>query len=266
MSITAQNETDQKTKKAWEKNWESVSIHEILKIFDYVRVKKQMDLFLRVLPKNEKILEGGCGLAPYLIRLRQLGYDVEGIDYNEGPIRKILSYDPRLPVKVGDVTAIPYPDATFGGYLSLGVIEHFTEGPRKAIREAYRVLKEGGVFIVAVPCRHIFMRLMTPVHFLKSRQFLRKLFQKSEDHHYWEQYFKKEYLAEVLTKEGFEIKEIHPLDHSHALVSFSNLFRDKKTYDEANTFGLKLGAWCEKYAPWLTAAQMTFIAYKCPRR
>src|SRR3989338_6073085 len=156
MSITAQNETDQKTKKAWEKNWESVSIHEILKIFDYVRVKKQMDLFLRVLPKNEKILEGGCGLAPYLIRLRELGYDVEGIDYNEGPIRKILSYDPSLPVKVGDVTAIPYPDSYFSGYLSLGVIEHFTEGPQKALREAHRVLKKDGVLYLAVPRSHLF--------------------------------------------------------------------------------------------------------------
>src|SRR3989338_1045379 len=151
--------TDLTTKQAWENNWRDISIADVLQIFAYDRVKKQMAHFTRVLPKGEKMLEGGCGLGPYLIRLRQLGYDVEGIDYNEGPIRKLLAYDPALPVKVGDVTAVPYPDGTFGGYLSLGVIEHFAEGPEKAIREAHRVLKPGGVFVVAVPTRNLLMDL-----------------------------------------------------------------------------------------------------------
>src|SRR3989338_1947106 len=193
MKNTKNEAIDLNTKRAWEKNWDDISIESILEIFRYERVQKQMALYLRVLPKDEKILEGGCGLAPYLIKLRQMGYDVEGIDYNEGPVRKVLAYDARLPVKVGDVTAIPYPDSHFGGYLSLGVIEHFTEGPRRAIQEAYRVLKPGGVFVVAVPRHHIFMKLLSPVHFIKSRLFLRNLFRNPAEHHYWEQYFKKDY-------------------------------------------------------------------------
>lgn len=255
-------QVDLKTKKAWEKNWQDISMEDVLSIFEYERVKKQMELFLRVLPKHEKILEGGCGLGPYLIKLKQLGYEVEGIDYNEGPIRKIKSYDPRLCVQVGDVTAIPFADNTFGGYLSLGVIEHFTEGPQKAIREAHRVLKTGGVFIVAVPRNHIFMRFMTPIRYLKSRPLLRKIFHKSGDNHYWEQYFEKKELVKILESEGFDVREIHPLDHTHALVSFFGCLRDKTKYDEANTLGLKLGAFCEKYLPWATAAQMTLVCYK----
>ena len=262
MRFFKNEQTDLKTKSAWEKNWENIGVDQALEIFNYERVKKQMAIFMRVLPKGEKILEGGCGLGPYLIRLRQLGYDVEGLDYNEAPVQKILAYDSSLPVRVGDVNELPYPEAVFGGYLSLGVIEHFTEGPRQAIREARRVLKPGGVFIVAVPRCHLFMRLMTPVRFLKSRKFLRKLFGKPEDNHYWEHYFKKGELMKILETEGFRVREIHPLDHAHALVSFSGIFRDKKTYDEANALGLKLGAWCEKYLPWATAAQMTLICYK----
>jgi SAM-dependent methyltransferase len=238
--------TDQSTKRAWEKNWEEIKIPEILEIFNYVRVKKQMEILLRVLPKNEKILEGGCGLAPYLIRLRQLGYSVEGIDYNESPIKKVLEYDPSLPVSVGDVSAIPHPDKSFGAYISLGVIEHFTEGPQKAIREACRILKPGGVFFVMVPRNHLFMRLSAPVRFLKRNQMLRKLLHKPADTYYWEQYFKKGELAHILESEGFRVAEIHPLDHSHALVSFSSLFRDKSTFDEANPFALKCGEWFEK--------------------
>lgn len=254
--------TDRMTKEAWEKNWRDVSMKDVLEIFSYERVKKQMEIFTKYLPKNQKILEGGCGLGPYLVRLRQLGYDVEGIDYNEGPIRKLLAYDPTLPVKVGDVTAIPYPDSYFGGYLSLGVIEHFTEGPEKAIREAWRVLKSSGVFIVAVPTRNIFMDLKAPLTWVKSNHWLRKLLGKPLDNHYWEQYFKKKDLVEYLEKEGFEVRAIYPLDHSHALVSFSYFFRDKKTYDEASSIALKLSAWMEKYLPWSTACQMTLICYK----
>ncbi|OIO39484.1 MAG: hypothetical protein AUJ72_00745 [Candidatus Omnitrophica bacterium CG1_02_46_14] len=262
MRVTKDEATDRLTKKAWAKNWADIRMDEILEIFNYVRVKKQMDILQRVLPKHDKILEGGCGLAPYLIRLRQLGYDVEGIDYNEVPLQKVLAQYPGIPVKVGDVAQVPYPDKYFGGYISLGVIEHFTEGPERAIREAHRVLKKGGVFFVMVPQNHIFMKLTAPLRFLKRNQGLRKLFRKQADTYYWEQYFKRNELIAILEKEGFDVKEVRPLDHSHALVSLSNFFRDKKTFDEASPLALKLGAWFEKHLPWSTACQMALVCYK----
>ncbi len=260
--VNALSELDKQTKEAWEKNWDSISIDQVLQIFDYVRVKKQMAIYTRVLPKNEKILEGGCGLAPYLIRLRQLGYDICGIDYNEGPIRKVLQYDPTLPVKVGDVTKIPYPDGTFGAYLSLGVIEHFSEGPQEAIRDAWRVLKRGGVFVVAVPTRNIFMDIKAPLTWFKSSPAMRRLFGKPVETHYWEQYFDRRRLIRYLEEGGFEVREVHPLDHSHTLVAFSKLFRDKQRYDEASPAALKIATWFERYIPWQTASQMTLICIK----
>ena len=256
---------DAVTKKAWEKNWEDISMDEILKIFEYDRVKKQMELFLRVLPKKGKILEGGCGLSPYLIKLRGLGYDVEGIDYNEAPLKKALSYDPKLPLRVGDVMAVPYADNTFEGYISLGVIEHFTEGPRKAIQEAYRVLKPGGVFVVFVPWKHIYMRIQAPILFLKRHPFMRKIFKKPADTHYWQQYFKKKELSLMMEREGFEVREVLAIDHAHALLSAFGFFRDKDTLDEATPLGLKVGDWCAKNLTWPTAANMVLICYKKAR-
>ncbi len=253
---------DALTQKAWERNWEDISMEEIMEIFNYVRVKKQMEIFTRVLPKNEKILEGGCGLSPYLIRLRQLGFDVEGIDYNEAPLKKALSYDPTLPLKVGDVNHIPYPDETFGGYISLGVIEHFTEGPLQAIRDAHRVLKKRGVFVLMVPQNHLFMRLTAPIRALKRNKTLRRLLKKPEDTYYWEQYFNRKELVALLEKEGFAVREEHALDHSHAFVSFSNFFRDKNTFDEASPLALKLGEWSEKNLRWSMACQLLIIGYK----
>ncbi len=262
MNALITNETDRITKKAWEKNWENITIPEVLSIFDYVRVKKQMEIFCRVLPKPGKILEGGCGLAPYLIRLRQLGYDVQGVDYNEGPVLKVRQFDPTLPVSVGDVTQLPFPDASFDGYLSLGVIEHFFEGPQKAIAEAFRVLKPGAVFVVTVPTRNFFMDLKAPINAIKSNKFLRKLFKKPLDNHYWEQYFKRKRLIQYLNEGGFQVKEVHPLDHSHTLVAFSNFFRDKSTYDEASPLAIKISYFFEKYLAWQTCSQMCLICYK----
>jgi hypothetical protein len=60
---TAKNElTNQVTKKAWEKNWEDIRMEEILEIFSYERVKKQMEIFLRVLPKGRGRRSSDAGI------------------------------------------------------------------------------------------------------------------------------------------------------------------------------------------------------------
>lgn len=260
------NKTDEATKKAWEENWDDVSMKQIMEIFTYVRVKKQIAIFLKFLPVD-KILEGGCGLAPYIIRLRQLGYDVEGIDYNSNTIERVLRHNPSLPVRVGNVEHIPYPSNYFGGYLSLGVIEHFMEGPEKAINEAWRVLKPDGIFIVMVPIWNIFLTLSAPIRALKEMNWIRRLLKKDIKVRYWQQYFKQKYLRNKLNASGFEVLEVHALDHTHALASFSHIFRDEKTFDEANPLGIKLGCWLERNFPWTTAAQMMLVCRKimsCP--
>ena len=185
-----------------------------------------------------------------------------GIDYNEGPIAKVLEFDPSLPVSVGDVTQIVFPDGYFDGYLSLGVIEHFAEGPQKALREAHRVLKSGSVFIVVVPTRNIFMDLKAALTWFKKNSTLRQWLGKPPDTYYWEQYFKKKDLGDYLEAAGFEVRETHPLDHSHSLVSFANFFRDKQKYDEATPLAIRISEFLEKYFAWQTASQMTLICYK----
>ena len=54
---------------------------------------------------------------------------------------------------VGDVRALPFPDASFDAIYSMGTIEHFDETER-AVEEMARVLKPGGRAIVGVPNRH----------------------------------------------------------------------------------------------------------------
>lgn len=253
---------DNATKKAWEENWQPHEVERLLEIFDYPRVKKQMALYQKYLPKGEKILEGGCGLGPYLIRFHQLGYDMVGVDYNKEPLKKIKRYNSSLDVSVMDVRDLLFKDRTFGGYLSLGVIEHFAEGPQKAIEEAYRVLKRGGVFIVQVPIMNIFLALKYPFELLKRNRFLRRLFGREEKLYYWQQYFKKNALKKILEDKGFDVVETVPMDHEHSIISSWDIFRDKDSYDGANSLGLSFSRFCQKWLPWLTAANMVLICRK----
>ena len=250
------------TKKAWDENWQPFEVDELMQIFAYPRVKKQLQLYLKYLSKQDKILEGGCGLCPYLIYLRSKGYDVVCVDYNEEPLKKIKRHNDSLPVGVMDVKNLSFVDGSFNGYLSLGVIEHFPEGPQKAIQEAHRVLKEKGIFIVQVPVMNIFLGLSYPFEIVKRSAFLRKIFGKAQKLYYWQCYFKRGKLKKILEDCGFKVLETVPMDHEHSVISFSKAFRDPESYDGANALGLALSEFCEKYFPWFTAANMVLICQK----
>jgi SAM-dependent methyltransferase len=107
--------------------------------------------FTRYLPRDGVILEAGCGNARYVTALRARGYQLEGIDFAATTIASIKNVDATLNVRVGDVYAIDVPDGTYAGYISIGVLEHRFDGCTAALREAYRVLRPGGVALISVP-------------------------------------------------------------------------------------------------------------------
>ncbi len=52
---------------------------------------------------------------------------------------------------MGDVAALPFEDAWFDGYWSLGVIEHFRGGYEPVLREMRRVIRVGGYLFLTFP-------------------------------------------------------------------------------------------------------------------
>lgn len=116
--------------------------------------------FFKYLPEDEDILEAGCGLGAWVIFLNDKGYRVAGIDNNREVIERLKLWNPSLNVSYGDIEHLPYEDNSLGAYISLGVVEHFEEGPERPLREAFRVLKPGGMIILTVPYNSIFRRLI----------------------------------------------------------------------------------------------------------
>lgn len=108
-------------------------------------------VFLKYLPREGTILEGGCGVGQFVVALCARGYNCMGIDFAFKTIQNFKKHFPDIPVMVGDICHLDMKDESLDAYISLGVVEHFREGPVTPLREASRVLKKGGTLIVSVP-------------------------------------------------------------------------------------------------------------------
>jgi len=115
-------------------------------------------LFLKHLPKKGRILEAGCGLGRWLIYLTQKGYSIEGLELNQDAVKRVLEFDNTLKVRTGDIQSMPYENNSFDAVMSLGVIEHFIDGPGRVLGEVHRILKPGGVIFVSVPYINLIRR------------------------------------------------------------------------------------------------------------
>jgi len=199
--------------------------------------------FNKYLKKGLKILEGGCGVGQYVIYFHREAYDIVGIDFAENTINRIREFDSRIPVKVANVLDLPFEDDTFDIYYSGGVVEHFEEGPERALQEAYRVLKPGGLLLITVPFVNYYRSLEDAV--LKLKAFLRneKVYSKKRrfGHHVDDEYlivnntrngnspgfhlyaFNAKEFRRILENERLRILECHGTNISYGLRD-SNFF------------------------------------------
>lgn len=71
---------------------------------------------VRYLPRTGRILEAGCGLGQFVLALRNRGYDVAGVEWEEETVSFIKRSVSDLPVRAGDVTRLDdVPDGTSAG-------------------------------------------------------------------------------------------------------------------------------------------------------
>jgi SAM-dependent methyltransferase len=135
----------------WNEHWKNLISSEYYTGAIGGQLGRYEEVFTKYLPSNERILEAGCGLATIVLALQKRGYQIEGVDWAEETVARVKSLFPDLPIKKGDVCSLPVKDEYYGGYISLGVIEHRRQGPEPFLTEAIRVLKPGGVAIFSVP-------------------------------------------------------------------------------------------------------------------
>ena len=107
-------------------------------------------------------LDVGCGQGWYVARMRQLGYDVDGIDASPGQIALARRHvdDPAV-IAEGSVLQIAAPDRQYDFVYCINVLHHLpsVEEQRAAFTELLRVLKPGGlIFVHEINTRNVLFR------------------------------------------------------------------------------------------------------------
>lgn len=138
-------------------HWEAHQFHRLLASSHRDEVAPYI---LRHLDKQGPILEAGCGLGRFVIFMEERGFrDVRGIDISPDAVDIVNRIAPHLNVTCGDVSDLPFEDSSIRGIVSLGVVEHFKEGPQAALREFKRVMAPGATAIITVPYLNLVRRI-----------------------------------------------------------------------------------------------------------
>jgi len=101
-----------------------------------------------------RFLEAGCGPAAVALNLARDGWLTAGVDRSDEAVSAARSsfglHGLEIDLRIGDVRAIPWEDASFDLLYAGGVVEHFRDTER-ALDEFRRVLSPGGVAVITVP-------------------------------------------------------------------------------------------------------------------
>ena len=116
------------------------------------RLEVVFDQLLRETPLDgRKVLDAGCGTGHFSKWALDRGARVVSVDIGINLLKEARKKGILSPV-AGDVTKLPFADATFDVVISSECIEH-TPSPEIAISEMIRVLNPGGFLAITCPNR-----------------------------------------------------------------------------------------------------------------
>lgn len=120
---------------------------EVVDWFDVRRWKKLISRF-----NGGKLLDIGCldALTPFLAKEKHPNAEVWGLDFIPELIKELQQNHEGIYWTDGDAYNLKFQDHYFNYVIMGELIEHL-EFPDKAIREAFRVLKSGGILALSTP-------------------------------------------------------------------------------------------------------------------
>lgn len=205
----------------WDELWETKLSKERFSAAQNGSLGAHEKIFQAYLPRRKRILEAGCGLGHLVLALRQRGYDCEGVDFGKATIQKVLEWFPDLPLGFADVTALSEEkDASYYGYISLGVIEHREAGPEPFLSEARRILHADGIALISTPHFHFLRRLKA---FFWEYARTRKV--KESTYEFYQYAYTEGALRQELSNAGFTVLDVNRHNAVKGLSDESSLYR-----------------------------------------
>lgn len=96
-----------------------------------------------------RVLDIGCGDARLLNRLKQMGWNAQGIDFDAAAASNAKNlFD--IDVQIGTLESLRFPECTFDAVTMNHVLEHVFD-PVALLSEVRRILKPGGRLVVVTP-------------------------------------------------------------------------------------------------------------------
>lgn len=124
----------------------------LLGVLMYLSPRRRADLDFRVMytpwVPNGHFLEVGCGRGSMLKIMHDLGWHVEGVDFDLVAVENARAKG--LLVSLGSLEAQKYPDNCFDVVAMSHVIEHVPD-PSRLLLECFRVIKPGGRMVIVTP-------------------------------------------------------------------------------------------------------------------
>jgi SAM-dependent methyltransferase len=261
----------------WAAHWSATKFDEEYQTNFHPRRQEEFKAIIEQLPRNEVVLEAGCSFGHVAEYFRKSGYQVVGLDYVFDALGVGRVCAPDLTLLQADIHALPMRDNSIGGYLSFGVLEHFDFGPIPALKEAFRVLKPGGVVAVTMPLPSPLVRDWIPrlrpwmaLDPLRRNGVLRRLFRRAPliressngDNGFYEQPYSPAEVRTFLEQSGFRVLRQMPIYHSYWLWLTSGVFRERDGYHQPNKRAERVARVLKKQFPWSTAFFSLAIAEK----
>jgi ubiquinone/menaquinone biosynthesis C-methylase UbiE len=105
------------------------------------------------IPENGKVLEIAPGPGYFCIELARLGnYKITGLDISKSFVaiarKNAAEAGLKIDFREGNASAMPFEDNTFDFTFCQAAFKNFSE-PVRAIAEMYRVLRPGGISVIA---------------------------------------------------------------------------------------------------------------------
>ncbi len=157
---------------------------EVQALFDSCKYDTATPYIEKYIPRDGLVIEAGCGVARFVNYLIGKGWNhVIGIEYSVDALQLAHAHNPKMNLASADILRFPFATGSASGIISLGVIEHFPDGPEAALRETHRILCEGGVAIITVPSFNLIRQMKHTVRKIvgkaKADHRVRNLFGKS---------------------------------------------------------------------------------------
>jgi SAM-dependent methyltransferase len=103
------------------------------------------------LPERARVLDAGCGAGVPVTRILSQSFEVVGVDFSEEQIRLARELVPEAEFICQDITALGFPDESFGAICSFYTIIHIPREEHKGLLQSFhRILKAGGLVLLCM--------------------------------------------------------------------------------------------------------------------